>query len=100
MQLNTITAITIVACTAMSCLTVVTMLSPESSPVITGVGTIATLVIVGLLQLAKTELIGQKVEEVHLATNSLTDRLVETTKTEAHAAGVKEEVDRVKKEER
>ncbi len=37
----------------------------------------------------------RKIEEVHKATNSLTDRLVETTKTEAHAAGVKEEKDRV-----
>jgi hypothetical protein len=33
---------------------------------------------------------GAKVEEVHKATNSLTDRLVETTRTEAHAAGLKE----------
>jgi hypothetical protein len=37
---------------------------------------------------------GGKIEEVHLATNSLTDRLVETTRLEAHAAGVKEEKDR------
>lgn len=33
---------------------------------------------------------GRKIEAVHIATNSLTDRLVETTRTEAHAAGVKE----------
>jgi len=32
----------------------------------------------------------RKIEEVHKATNSLTDRLVETTKTEAHAAGREE----------
>jgi len=37
-----------------------------------------------------------KIEQVHKATNSLTDRLVETTKLEAHAAGVKEEQDRPK----
>ena len=37
-----------------------------------------------------------KIEQVHKATNSLTDRLVETTKTEAHAAGVKEQKDREK----
>ncbi len=35
-----------------------------------------------------------KIEQVHIATNSLTDRLVATTKSEAHAAGVKEEKDR------
>ena len=34
---------------------------------------------------------GRKIEVIHKATNSLTDRLVETTRTEAHAAGVKEE---------
>lgn len=37
-----------------------------------------------------------KVEAVHIATNSLTDRLVETTRSEAHAAGVKEEQDKAK----
>ena len=35
-----------------------------------------------------------KIKQVYHATNSLTDRLVETTKTEAHAAGVKEEHER------
>ncbi len=35
-----------------------------------------------------------KIEAVHIATNSLTDRLVNTTRTEAHAAGVKEQKDR------
>lgn len=38
-----------------------------------------------------------KVEKVRHATNSLTDRLVATTKVEAHAAGVKEEKDRAGK---
>jgi len=33
----------------------------------------------------------RKVEEVHKATNSLTDRLVASTKLEAHALGVREE---------
>ena len=33
----------------------------------------------------------RKVEQVHKATNSLTDRLVEVTRTEAHAAGMLEE---------
>ena len=32
-----------------------------------------------------------KIEQVHKATNSLVDRLVATTKTEAHAAGKKEQ---------
>ncbi len=36
----------------------------------------------------------EKIEEVHKATNSLTDRLVETTRIEAHAAGMKEQKDR------
>lgn len=40
------------------------------------------------------KVVAEKVEEVHKATNSLTDRLVETTKSEAHAAGIKEEKDR------
>ncbi len=31
--------------------------------------------------------VAEKIEEVHKATNSLTDRLVETTRTDAHAAG-------------
>ncbi len=42
----------------------------------------------------KLEEMAEKVEEVHKATNSLTDRLVETTRIEAHAAGVKEQKDR------
>ncbi len=37
-----------------------------------------------------------KVEEVHKATNSLTDRLVETTRAEAHAAGIKEQQEKLK----
>lgn len=41
--------------------------------------------------------VAAKVERVHIATNSLTDRLVQTTKTEAHAAGVKEEKDKTGK---
>ncbi len=44
----------------------------------------------------KNEKVVRAVEEVHKATNSLVDRLVSTTKTEAHAAGVKEELDRPK----
>lgn len=43
---------------------------------------------------AKLDQVAEKVEAVHVATNSLTDRLVETTKVEAHAAGVKEEKER------
>lgn len=35
-----------------------------------------------------------KIEEIHKATNSLTDRLVESTAKESHAAGIKEEKDR------
>ncbi len=31
-----------------------------------------------------------KIEQIHVQTNSLTDRLVESTQTIAHAAGVKE----------
>ncbi len=36
----------------------------------------------------------REIKAVHIATNSLTDRLVDTTRTEAHAAGVKEQKDR------
>ncbi len=35
--------------------------------------------------------VGDNVKIIEKATNSLTDRLVETTRTEAHAAGMKEE---------
>lgn len=38
----------------------------------------------------------RKVEEVRHATNSLADRLVESTRIAAHAAGVKEEHERLK----
>ncbi len=34
------------------------------------------------------------IKEVHLATNSMKDELVQVTKTEAHAAGVKEQKER------
>jgi Na+/phosphate symporter len=50
-----------------------------------------TSVVVG-----KLDAVAQKVEEVHLATNSLTDRLVETTRSDAHAAGLKEGQERGK----
>jgi hypothetical protein len=43
---------------------------------------IATLI--GVLRVTR------KVETVHKATNSLVDKLVATTRIEAHAAGVKE----------
>jgi len=43
-----------------------------------------------IAQAFKLEQVAAKVEEVHKATNSLTDRLIETTRIEAHAAGVKE----------
>jgi hypothetical protein len=42
------------------------------------------------VMLRKLKNVEVKVEEVHVATNSLTDRLVATTKLEAHAAGLKE----------
>ncbi len=41
-----------------------------------------------------------KVEEVHKATNSLTDRLVESTAKESHAAGMKQQLDRDQEERR
>lgn len=40
--------------------------------------------------------VAANVRTIEKATNSLTDRLVATTKTEAHAAGVLEEKDRPK----
>jgi len=36
------------------------------------------------------------IQEVHKSTNSRLDQLVAVTKTEAHAAGMKEEADKVK----
>lgn len=38
----------------------------------------------------------RKVEIIHKATNSMTDKLVAVTAKESHAAGVKEEKDREK----
>lgn len=38
----------------------------------------------------RAKVLADKVEVVHKTTNSLVDKLVSTTKTEAHAAGVKE----------
>ncbi len=35
-----------------------------------------------------------KIDEVHIATNSMKDELVATTRLAAHAAGVKEQKDR------
>jgi len=52
--------------------------------------TFMATVILGYLQYRT----GKKVEEVRHATNSLTDRLVATTREEAHAAGIKEEKER------
>jgi len=49
-----------------------------------------TLEIANVESKRKLEKVVEKVEEVHRVTNSLTDRLVETTRTEAHAAGLKE----------
>ncbi len=39
----------------------------------------------------KVDKVSEKVEEVHKATNSLTDRLVESTAKESHAAGIRDE---------
>ncbi len=58
---------------------------------------VAGINVFGLVVLAYLQLrSGKKIEEVHKATNSLVDRLIDTTRTESHAAGVKEEQDRPK----
>jgi len=46
--------------------------------------------LIGLVTVILQYLQGRKIEVVHRATNSLTERLVQTTKTDAHAAGVLE----------
>lgn len=53
------------------------------------VGEIAQL-ITSIATLVGVIRVTSKVEGVHKATNSLVDRLVDTTRSEAHAAGVKE----------
>jgi hypothetical protein len=53
---------------------------------------ITALAAVGALLLSWSN--NRKIEAVHVATNSLTDRLVATTRTEAHAAGAKEQRDK------
>ena len=45
----------------------------------------------------KIDVMAANVEQVHLATNSLTERLVEETRVGAHAAGIKEEKERTRK---
>ena len=56
-------------------------------------GILAILVALALYirAMAKIQSIEKQVVDVHKATNSLVDKLVETTRTEAHAAGMKEE---------
>ena len=51
---------------------------------------------VAATQNTKLDNVAVKIEQVHKATNSLTDRLVESTAKESHAAGVKEEKERLK----
>ena len=47
-------------------------------------------------QAEKINTLTDAVEEVHLATNSMKDQLVAVTKSEAYAAGIKEERSRSK----
>jgi hypothetical protein len=61
----------------------------EIAQILTAVAAIGAL-LNSLRNGRKLSAVVEKVDEVHLATNSITDRLVETTKTEAHAAGLKE----------
>ncbi len=62
----------------------------EAAQLLTALATLVTAIAGLIIGIRNT----RKIEAVRHATNSLTDRLVETTKTEAHAAGVKEEKDR------
>lgn len=68
----------------------------DIAPLITSVATLITSISALVAVLRAT----RKIEEVRHATNSLTDRLVETTRVQARAAGVaagvKEEKDRTK----
>lgn len=52
--------------------------------------------VIGVRLRADVREVKTDVRKVEIATNSLTERLVATTKTEAHAAGVKEERERPK----
>jgi hypothetical protein len=58
----------------------------------------ATLV-VAMRGVRKVEQVARVTEEVHKATNSLTDRLVETTRTDAHARGVLDEKERAESQQ-
>jgi len=62
------------------------MTGGEVAQIITSLATLIAAVGAILIGLRNST----KIEQVHKATNSLTDRLVETTKLEAHAEGLKQ----------
>jgi len=63
--------------------------------VVVGLTNLLTMIMIYLMR-DTLKALAFNVQTIEKATNSLTDRLVATTKTEAHAAGVLEEKDRVK----
>jgi len=62
--------------------------------IVTSVPPTLAAVVTLVVGLRSSRKIARRVEEVHRATNSLTDRLVASTRLEAHAAGIKEERER------
>ena len=86
---NLLLVMGIVTCVSMVCITVATILAPDQAVLISSVGAMATLVLMHLFSM-------HKLNKLHDSTNSIVDKLVATTKSEAHAAGIKEEKDRPK----
>ena len=90
MPTGTISAIVLVTCTAMVCVTLASVTAPENTALIGNIGTTATLVVVGLLALARQEsgMTRQeqavaKIEQIHEATNGIAIKIAA-----AHAEGM------------
>jgi hypothetical protein len=71
-----------------------TMTVAETAQIITALAALGAMIIsaIGLIVGRRNS---KDIEVVRHATNSLTDKLVEVTRTESFAAGVKDEKDRV-----
>ena len=59
----------------------------DIAEIITAVATLIASIVAAITSWRNAK----RIEHVYIATNSLTDRLVATTKSEAHAAGMKAE---------
>ena len=100
MDSNILKTIAVITCVAIVATGAAAILAPGSGPIVASIGTLATLVVLQLFQNstahAKAKQIEAKVEKVVDQTNGLVDRIVEAARTEARAAGVTAERERLK----